>query len=166
MSDSDFVMVQYTHPNKGKHPVIGLATKTRYGYRAGGEQFLVHKSDIEASQYFQPVNKVMAPPQPPQIDTPPPPHIAEMQTVDEVIEEVVDDFEELEKDDTPLDEQELELSLLPGVTPQVEERLRKAGAINAAQIVSLGMEGLMGIKGIGEARAHSILSYIEEKFYS
>lgn len=46
MQDSQFVMIHYDHPNKGQHKVIGASTHMDYGYRAGGDEFLVHKNDI------------------------------------------------------------------------------------------------------------------------
>lgn len=49
MSDSSFVMIKYLHPNSGQHRVIGPTTQTDYGYRGGGETFLVHISDVNAN---------------------------------------------------------------------------------------------------------------------
>ncbi|NPU89985.1 MAG: glycosyltransferase [Fervidobacterium sp.] len=47
-SDDNYVLCLYNSINKGIHPVVGGGTGTRYGYRAGGDKFLVHKSDISA----------------------------------------------------------------------------------------------------------------------
>ena len=46
MSDSDYVLVDYTSRNKGQHKVVGMATQTNYGYRGGGDRFYVHKNDV------------------------------------------------------------------------------------------------------------------------
>ena len=55
-SDENFVLCEYTHPNRGNHHVYGTATRERYGYRGGGSTFLVHRSDIDAQpQFFRPV---------------------------------------------------------------------------------------------------------------
>jgi hypothetical protein len=55
MSDDDFLMCTYTHPNLGEHRVIGPATGKDYGFRGGGNKFIVHKADIAVSpELFSP----------------------------------------------------------------------------------------------------------------
>lgn len=44
--DDKLVMVVYTSGNIGQHKVVGPATGINYGYRGGGERFLVHRADI------------------------------------------------------------------------------------------------------------------------
>jgi len=51
-TDEKFVLVKYLHPNRGNHHVIGSSTKTKYGYRAGGNVFLVHIDDINAQPHL------------------------------------------------------------------------------------------------------------------
>jgi GT2 family glycosyltransferase len=51
-NDEDYVMVKYLHPNRGNHHVIGAETKTKYGYRSGGSQFLVNMKDIKAQPHL------------------------------------------------------------------------------------------------------------------
>lgn len=46
MSDENFVLCIYTHPNLGEHRVIGPATGIDYGWRGGGAEFLVDRRDI------------------------------------------------------------------------------------------------------------------------
>lgn len=78
VSDSDFVLARYLHPNRGAHQVVGAAIHDEqyrgfrmvrkrdrppgwsivYGRRAGGgvERFLVHKRDVELQpQWFLPI---------------------------------------------------------------------------------------------------------------
>lgn len=56
MSDSNFIMCLYTHPNVGEHNVFGGATRINYGYRSGGDTFLVHVNDLSATPHlFQPI---------------------------------------------------------------------------------------------------------------
>ena len=50
--DEDYVMIKYLHPNRGNHHVIGAETKTKYGYRGGGSQFLVNIKDVEAQPHL------------------------------------------------------------------------------------------------------------------
>lgn len=72
--DEEFKMCVYNHPNRGQHTVIGQAVfrnrveglhmirdraegyRIHYGFRGGGERFLVHKEDIRiAPHLFAPV---------------------------------------------------------------------------------------------------------------
>ena len=74
MADQDFVMIKYMHPNTGTHPVIGTATRTRYGMRRNGDQFLVDRRDVTAqSHLFVPVEERPVPTPPAKTVTPPPP---------------------------------------------------------------------------------------------
>ncbi|RPJ40036.1 MAG: glycosyltransferase [Planctomycetaceae bacterium] len=109
MKDDSFKMCTYAHPNRGQHPVIGQAGfrdrldgfhmiqkrdrlwYIHYGFRGGGERFLVHADDVKiASHLFReevtvPIReREMAPPpmpivaeeKPPEVKvTPPPKHI-------------------------------------------------------------------------------------------
>jgi hypothetical protein len=67
MSDQDFVMVKYIHPNKGKHKVVGVATRTNYGRRGGGEEFLVHVADVAAQAHLFIELDTRIPPEPSKI---------------------------------------------------------------------------------------------------
>jgi hypothetical protein len=74
MTDQDFVMIKYNHPNKGTHPVIGTTTRTKYGMRKQGDQFLVDRRDIKAQPHL--FTEIRERPVPaPQVPTatPPPP---------------------------------------------------------------------------------------------
>jgi len=78
MQDQDYLLTRYTHPNRGQHIVLGLATGTRYGFRGGGEVFLVHRKDIEVQPHLfevvpQEVRAVA--PVVPQPEPPPPPDV-------------------------------------------------------------------------------------------
>jgi glycosyltransferase involved in cell wall biosynthesis len=48
MSSSDMVLVQLNDGNQGQHPIVGSVTRTNYGYRATGDQFLITQRDYEA----------------------------------------------------------------------------------------------------------------------
>jgi glycosyltransferase involved in cell wall biosynthesis len=52
LTDDNFVMAKYLHRNRGNHHVIGAATKTKYGYRGGGSQFLVNIEDVKAQPHL------------------------------------------------------------------------------------------------------------------
>jgi glycosyltransferase involved in cell wall biosynthesis len=70
MSDGDYVLSKYIHPNRGVHGVTGASTRTDYGYRAGGDVFLVHKNDIASQPHlFVPMEALV----PPAAAPPPPP---------------------------------------------------------------------------------------------
>ena len=65
MDDNNFVMCVYTHPNMGEHNVFGATTRINYGYRSGGDTFLVHVSDIASAPHlFKPIKGEVAEPEP------------------------------------------------------------------------------------------------------
>jgi len=135
MRDQDLVMARYLSPNKGKHRVVGSATRTDYGRRAGGNVFLVHQDDIRSQPHlFQPQEQaapITAPAHPP----PPPPPAPEP-----VAGTVIFD-----------------LQILPGVTPAIADGIRALGIVTKEDVLEAGLEGLMKVKGIGEAKAAVIL---------
>jgi hypothetical protein len=83
MDDSQYVLAKYTHPNIGQHVVMGVATQTKYGYRGGGEIFLVHKQDIAAQPHlFEVIPSEPLPiPQPSPVAPPPPVQIEAAEVV-------------------------------------------------------------------------------------
>lgn len=171
MNDNDYVLILYTHPNRGKHGVIGAATKKNYGYRSGGEQFLVHKDDIRAQpQFYRAIQKAEAikfstptpaappPPRPkfevvPPVQEPVPPTVpvpvmAEGDTVRETVVQ------------SSKPKNIVDLGLLPGVTPAIEKNLRAAGIITKEDFLKAGVDGLVEVKYVGLARAEAIMEYI------
>lgn len=46
MSANDLVMAELIDGNIGTHDIVGVVTKTFYGQRAHGDQFLVHRADL------------------------------------------------------------------------------------------------------------------------
>jgi glycosyltransferase involved in cell wall biosynthesis len=90
--EDDFLLVLYTHPNRGDHGVIGSTlfqdpiaglsmTRTREGYRinyghqpGGGQvRFRVHREDAKANPYFVPVQQAHVAGVMEQFTAPPPP---------------------------------------------------------------------------------------------
>ena len=158
MNDQDMILCEYTHPNRGKHPVVGGRTKRQYGYRARGEQFLVHKDDIAAQpHYFNKLEgkrpdepKGVALPTPP----PPPPVQAPVESAELPTSPTVEQQERVIK---------VNLQLIPGVTPAVEKALIENRLDTRAAIAKAGIEGLIKIKGIGGVRATAIYEYVTGK---
>ena len=156
VEDSDVVMVEYNHPNVGQHPVIGPATRRKYGYRAGGERFLVHKDDVQHSPtLFKPVGAEQreAVVQRPQRKAPPPPE----PVMKEEEPEPVDLEEDPARSHTPLDLSGLELS------KRVIQNLARNGFVTEERVLDAGEEGLVEVKWIGEQTAQDILEYIRSK---
>lgn len=48
---SQMIWVQLNDGNVGQHPITGMATKQRYGYRKHGEVFLMNGEDVKAMQH-------------------------------------------------------------------------------------------------------------------
>jgi len=96
MADEQYVMAKYMHPNVGVHGVRGADTGTDYGYRSGGDTFLVHRKDVAAQPHlFQPLESApqldVAPPPPPEpVELPPPePVMSETQAHLEAVSEAL-----------------------------------------------------------------------------
>lgn len=81
MDDKNLVLIRYDHPNRGEHAVYGPQSHTFYGYRAGGESFLVQRADMEARRdWFVEINESVPVPTPQPVPPPKPvrveiPHI-------------------------------------------------------------------------------------------
>lgn len=74
MDDANFVLARYLHPNIGEHTVVGTATGTKYGFRGGGDIFLVHREDVAAQPHlFAPVEQKPTPVPVAARQAPPPP---------------------------------------------------------------------------------------------
>jgi hypothetical protein len=167
VSDSDFVMVEYLHPNKGTHgvsgqfkfpnmlDVAGMRLGMRnvgdgfiidYGFRKGGETFLVHKRDAEVSHLFREVQTagggVFDPPPRPTDPTPAP---------EIIVREARVPIAQLD---------ELDLQLLPGISNVNARQLEADGITTKSQVLELGVPGLKKYPGIGEIRAKAIIDAI------
>jgi len=169
--DSDFILAEYVSPNKASHPVLGLAVFSQplpgirmrrvsegwaidYGYHAGGEQFLVHRRDIEVGRgRFKDVEKPVSfrpplrwsspPPEPRPLREPgPPPQIEPPEWLPE--------------------RKAFRLEDLPGITTSVARMLRADGVDSREKLLALGEQGLQRYKGIGPARAKVIISSVEK----
>jgi predicted flap endonuclease-1-like 5' DNA nuclease len=160
--DNNFKMVQYDHPNRGGHRVVGPQTGINYGYRSGGERFLVDIRDIQSMPHiFRVIQPVVAPEpappvKPPEPIAPVPPPKVQKTTADVVVAPEAE-VEEVKAEIV------LDLQSIPGITPIAAQQLNAAGVHTYDDIVALGEEGLMGIKGIGWSRARAILAFIKEK---
>jgi glycosyltransferase involved in cell wall biosynthesis len=141
MQDENMVLCVYMSPNQGQHRVVGHATKKNYGYRGGGETFLVHKADIAAAPHLfrrkeetQPtIVETHAPPPPPA-----PSH-------------------EVEAETEPVEIQVLELEQVPGITPQIADALHEMGIHSVDELRMMQVEDLMAVKYVGEKRAELII---------
>lgn len=146
MADDNFVLVRYTHPNRGQHRVIGAATGRDYGYHAGGDMFLVHKRDIEVQKFFEVAETT-----------------AEKKTSADIYghspapiepKPLPEAEEELEIDDKrPF----FDLQTIAGITSITEQMLHARGVYTPEDVIELGEDGLKEIKGIGDKRAESII---------
>lgn len=144
LNDTNFVMIEYLHPNRGQHRVVGGVTGTDYAYRAGGDTFLVNKKDVEVQPHLfkvidtpQVQSAVIAPPTPVVEDAPPPPMTFDPQ-------------------------------LIAGVTPDMAKQLTALGVTGPGDILELGKDGLAdspqvwlseNVDGVGPARADAIVEY-------
>ena len=134
-TDDDFVLVLYDSPNISQQIIFGTVQfeymltvppgmriqmvphpaggwRFMYGYRAGGETFMVHKADAERERFYRPVEPVRAikaipmPSKKEKRDLPPPPTPPKRMTIEDVIgmpEDSIDERKQLQEklDDVP-----------------------------------------------------------------
>jgi hypothetical protein len=159
-NDENFKLIKYLHTSRGQHPVIGLATKLRYGYRRGGESFLVHLSDIAAAPNLfvsveEPIARRVEP-----MPVAAPQRIQESAPPEPVM--VTDDsVSALEKAVMAV---RFDMQLLPGATSQVVKSLSEAALTNPEAILEAGVDGLEQVRYIGATKAKLIYGYVKDKF--
>jgi glycosyltransferase involved in cell wall biosynthesis len=192
-ADKDWVLVEYRHPNRGQHPVIGQAGFSNrfdnmkmyhrnglyfidYGVRAGGDQFYVHKADVaQASHLFVPVFQnapqvrqvVIAAPEPVVVD------LGGPEVVINLTPEEDDEERPALSAPKPINVEEVmgrkvrdaafDLQRVPGVTAEIAERLKAMGATTSEKVQALGLDGLQRVEGVGPKRAASILNYLAQQ---
>lgn len=149
-NDQDFLLISYDHLNRGSHRVVGPQTGIDYGYKGGGDRFLVHKDDIASNPNIFHVIEVapIAPTKvepPKDIVAPPPPKLVK------------------EKKSAPV-ETPFDLQTIPGITPIIAQELNAFGVHSPEDIIAFGVERLKTeIKGIGPSRATAIVNYAKKK---
>lgn len=158
MSDDNMVLCRYLHPNRGQHTVVGGVTKTQYGFRAGGDVFLVHKADADPNPHlFEQLETKEAPaaakPPPP---APPPPASPALEETPPPPDVVTGESAIAEPRDVNI------VGRLPGVTAPIAEQLAADGVETAQQIQELGVAGLQKYKGIGKVKAETIIEALEQ----
>jgi hypothetical protein len=144
--DSEYVMCIYNSANRGEHHVVGPSTGISYGYRAGGEKFLVHTNDnilmpmlfIADTGLTSGVANIDAPKE--QIHVPEEPR---QLTVPRM--------------------RKFDLNLVPGVTPAIAKKLEEIGIDSKEKFIELTLERLMAIDKISKARALAIMSVVERE---
>jgi hypothetical protein len=147
-TDKDFVLVYYSHPNVGQHKVVGYATKTNYGYRAGGDRFYVNRQDIAAQPSIYKIieENVIAP----EVKTvPPPPPVEVVSPPEEIAENI-------------MESNSVSLETVPGITPAIRAQLNAEGVHSLDELIEFGEEGLLSLKGVGKTRAVTIYSFAKD----
>ncbi len=157
-NDSDMVMARYKHPNRGQHTVVGPATKIKYGFRAGGDVFLVHKDDVRTQPHLYEeieTREVAAPVKAP--PAPPPEALPEPEALE--AEDTTPPADVITGDSPPVRDINI-VGRLPGVTAPIAEQLDADGIETADQVLELGIDGLQKYTGIGKVKAEAIIEVI------
>lgn len=168
MNDNELVMIVYSHPNMGQHPVYGSGKNPRfYGYRSKGDKFLVLKSDQQAfPNYFQIAPDVPIIERKMQEPPPPPPKLVWGEEGAEVVD--VEDYDDFDAPSPAaaeaLAQESFTLQELPGVTPIIEKNLLARGLNTPQKLLESGVEGLQAVKYIGDTRARIIIAYLEDRY--
>lgn len=142
MSDDNYVLVSYNHPNLGAHKVVGPVSGVNYGYRNGGgkDKMYVDKRDVAArpdvfvAVIEQPVQQKTVTPPPP-IPSPLVPTAATEDT---------------------------DLQKIPGVTQTIMVQLNATGRNTVGDLQEMTEEQWLSLKGIGATRAKIIMDYLSK----
>jgi hypothetical protein len=142
--------------------------RIHYGWRGGGERFLVHKDDVQiASHLFTPAeSRPAAPkverkmPEAPASLTEPPVTYVEEEDDDMPPAPKRIDLDAVLSDSPGSTDNGFDLQKLPGVTARIAKRL---GDISLEKIMEIGEEGLQEFDGIGPTRARSIYMAVAER---
>jgi glycosyltransferase involved in cell wall biosynthesis len=173
VNDENIVVVRYKHPNTGQHPVVGAATKTFYGYRGGGEQFLVDRRDAEAQpQYFEVVtNNVVSYDADAEEELLPEPEPLPEVAVEtaRVAEEAVEAAPEAEEEPVATRDWEINASTMSvdytddildlsglNLPKRSVNALERRGIITPEQVLELGVDALTNIKWVSRSIAELV----------
>jgi glycosyltransferase involved in cell wall biosynthesis len=169
--DASFVLCEYIHPSRGEHQVVGYATQTKYGYRAYGDKFLVHVSDIAATpQYFRRVEGVVREVRDPRPIMPESVVTGEGDFInEEILTQMMPSMKisvAVEETKEQQEEKVVEVKL-PTKTaqlsdiapPTIVEVLTSSGITTVEKLAHSTVEELTAIKGIGEKRAQSYIAF-------
>jgi len=185
-ADEDFILCLYRHPNRGQHTLVGAAAfanrieglhmiatregwKIHYGFRGGGEKFLVHREDIRLAQHLfdpiverrpvaqereplpapEPLAVEVAPAVPNETESHEPPPPPKMVDIDAILAGT-------HTDEAPINGGKFDPQKLAGVTATIAKGFAEQGIVSLEQVIAMGQEGLTGIRGVGEVRANMI----------
>ena len=127
IGDDDFVRVLYKSKNIGNHPVVGAATGIKYGYKKGGQIMLLHAKDMRI--------------------------MGHMFTE---IANVVDEPTKVEP--TPVPAFINERLSVSGVKQETINKIVSSFDVKTAkELIALGEEKLMSIRGIGSVTARKVM---------
>lgn len=185
LQDEQFQLAVYNHPNRGQHTVVGQALfrdrvegvhmvrdrnnqgwYIHYGFRGGGEKFLVHREDIQiAPHLFMEVETRPSAPVVSKAIPEPPTPLSEPEGFEEEAEGAPPPApQRIDLDsvigDKPVADNGYDLQKLPGVTARIAKKL---GDMTLEQILEKGEQGLQEIDGIGPTRAASIIRAATER---
>lgn len=157
--DSDLIRAKYTKPGSEAGRTIGAVSGLDYGYRAGGEEFLVHKQDVfdqrgnlMAPAQFTPV---LVQSQGPKVEraAPPPPPVLRLGTAPNgnVMANLASD--ELPAP-SPVKMPDPLVSEVPGIGEGTTRKLRDMGIATVNELILAG-EGVLKEAGLPPAKAQA-----------
>ncbi len=158
--DDEYVMAIYTSQNKGDHPVYGAATGKYYGYRVGGDRFLVHRDDIARAPHL--FNKIeIAPKEIPVVEE----KRTDLQEPQRIVSinpnaaHKVDEIISIEENKNASNK--FDINAVPGISPVVGRYLSEELNVDSWEsLYKITLDDLKKIKTVGESRANMILNSI------
>ena len=150
MADENFKECLYSHPNRGDHPVVGGSTGIAYGYRSGGDVFLVHINDIAASPHlFVETSKAVVIPKQ-EVSKTPEPVLSQPSEKDGIAEQT----------SVPNRVYGQDIETLPGISHLISEKMKLSGIVTYDDVSKASDDQLLAFDGIGPAKVKAIRAYI------
>lgn len=135
MNGNDYVMIELDDGKSGDHRVKGPITKTDYGYRVSGDRFLMHVTDVTSivNSKGKLQVKILTLEEEPEV---------------EIVEEdpPIETFEGV-----PL------ITSMQGINSKTLALLEQYGMQTVKDVLAIGEEGLLPIKGIGPILAQRVI---------
>jgi glycosyltransferase involved in cell wall biosynthesis len=140
MDDSEYVRIEYDARNIGFHAVVGPVTKTNYGYKRKGDQFIVAMVDQRHSpERFRKIEEKIP------VEDPEPKSVAAPQKIEPP-------------------PPKFDVEDIPGIGPVTARAMRAKGFDNPKAIVYAGVDELVNVKGLNHARAVMVVEYVSENY--
>lgn len=159
IEDDNVKLVILDDGHTGQHRIVGAHTKREYGYRASGEKFYIDERDYNIQKHiFKTIeDKVEVEKETPKPPPPPEPKEEKEEVAGGVLDDIMGGKKQEEKPKSAIAAEPFDFADINGVTDEHAAELNALGVHTIADVLDFGEEKLTELRGIGKARAKSIV---------